>query len=94
MIEDMEIELTEASVINSKTDKLAVTEKADVDEAIPSYIYKEKKIQAYNTKMRMYIKSFTPFEKRNKAEKINGRQSTKLYKNLISKNLVFFQVIL
>ena len=38
MIEDMETELTESSEINSKTENLAVTEKADVDEAIPIYL--------------------------------------------------------
>ena len=36
----MEAELTEASEINSKTDNLAVTEEADVDEAIPIYFRK------------------------------------------------------
>ena len=34
MIEDMEAELTETSEINSKTDNLAVTEEANVHEAI------------------------------------------------------------
>ena len=34
MIEDMEAELTESSKIYSKTDNLAVTEEANVDEAI------------------------------------------------------------
>ena len=38
MIEYMEAELTEWSKINSKTDNLAVTEMADVNEAIPSYL--------------------------------------------------------
>ena len=38
MIEDMEAEQTELSEINSKTDNLAVTEEADVDEAIPVYL--------------------------------------------------------
>ena len=38
MIEDMEAELTELSEINSKTDNLAVTEEADVDKSIPSYL--------------------------------------------------------
>ena len=36
MIEDMEDELTEASEINPKTDNLAVTEEANVDESITS----------------------------------------------------------
>ena len=34
----MEAELTESSEINSKTENLAVTEEADVDEAIPIYL--------------------------------------------------------
>ena len=38
MIEGMEAELTELSELNSKTDNLAVTEEADVDEAIPIYL--------------------------------------------------------
>ena len=38
MIEYMEAELTELSEIDSKTDNLAVTEKADIDEAIPIYL--------------------------------------------------------
>ena len=38
MIEDMEAELNELSEINSKSDNLAVTEEADVDEAIPMYL--------------------------------------------------------
>ena len=36
----MEAELTEASEINPKTDNQAVTEEANVDEAIPIYIQK------------------------------------------------------
>ena len=34
MIQELEAELTELSEINSKTDNLAVTEGADIDEAI------------------------------------------------------------
>ena len=41
MIEDMEAELTESSKVNSKTENLAVTEEADVDEAIPIYLLKK-----------------------------------------------------
>ena len=40
MIEDMESELTESSEINTKTDNLAVTKEADVDEATPIYLKK------------------------------------------------------
>ena len=38
MIEDMESEMTEASAIYSKTDNFAVTEEANVDEAIRIYL--------------------------------------------------------
>ena len=38
MIEEMEAELTELSEINSKTDNLAVTDYADVDESISIYL--------------------------------------------------------
>ena len=38
----MEDELTEASKINSKTDNLAVTKEANVDEAIPIYLKNNK----------------------------------------------------
>ena len=36
----MEAELTELSEINSKTDNLAVTDEADVDEATPIHLKK------------------------------------------------------
>ena len=42
MIEGMEAELTESSEINSKTDNLAVTEEAYVDEVIPIYLKKNE----------------------------------------------------
>ena len=38
MIEKMEAELTEWSEISSKTDNLAVTDEADVNEVIPIYL--------------------------------------------------------
>ena len=40
MIEDMEAELNESSEINSKTDNLAITEEADVDEAFLIFLLK------------------------------------------------------
>ena len=39
----MEAELTESSEINPKTDNFVVTDEADVDEAIPIYLKKERK---------------------------------------------------
>ena len=41
MIEDMEAELIESSEMDSKTDNLAVTQEAYVDEAISIYLEKE-----------------------------------------------------
>ena len=38
MNEEMEAELTESSEMDLKTDNLAVTKEADVDEAIPIYL--------------------------------------------------------
>ena len=38
--EVMEAELTESSEMDSKTDNLAVTEEANIDEAIPIYVAK------------------------------------------------------
>ena len=38
----MEAELIESSEMDSKTDNLAVTEEADVDEAIPIYLKNNK----------------------------------------------------
>ena len=43
----MEAELTEATEMNAKTDNLEITKEANVDEAIPIYLYKEQKTQAY-----------------------------------------------
>ena len=43
MIEYMEAELNESSEINSKTENLAVTEEADVDEAITMYLLNNNK---------------------------------------------------
>ena len=54
MIEDMESELTKSSEINSKTDNLAITEEAIVDQAIPIYLQKEQKTQAYKKNEHLY----------------------------------------
>ena len=66
MIEDMESELTKSSEINSKTDNLAITEEAILDEAIPIYLQKERKTQSYKKKMNIYIKNNNTFEKETK----------------------------
>ena len=49
----MEAELTEASEINSKTDNLAITEEADVDESFLIFLLKV---------------NINKFEKRNKVD--------------------------
>ena len=59
----MEAELTKLSEIDSKTDNLAVTENADVDEAIPFYLLKEQKTQAYQKKMNINIEKINIFKK-------------------------------
>ena len=55
MIKDIEVELTELSEINSKTDNLAVTEEADVDESIPIYLQKQQKTKAHQKTMNIDI---------------------------------------
>ena len=62
----MEAELTEATEINSNTDNWEVTEEANVDEAIPIYLKKERKTQAYKKSMKIDIEIINTFEKRNK----------------------------
>ena len=62
----MEAELTESSEIKSKTENLEITEEADVDEAIPIYLQKERKKQAYKGKKNIDIEKINIFEKRNK----------------------------
>ena len=55
MIEDMESDLTESSEINPKTDNLTITEEADVYEAIPIYLQRYQKTQAYKKTMKIDI---------------------------------------
>ena len=62
----MEAELTEASEINPKTDNLAVTEEADVDEAIPIYLRKELKTQANRKTMKIDIEKLTHLKRETK----------------------------
>ena len=58
---------TDWSIRNkSKTDNLAVTEEANVDEAIPIYLKKERKKQAYKKSMKIDIEIINTFEKKNK----------------------------
>ena len=59
----MEAELTELSEINSKNDHLAVTKEADLDEAIPIYLKKEQKTQAYQKRVKIDTNKINTFEK-------------------------------
>ena len=73
MIEDMEAELTESLEIDSKTDNLAVTEEAYVDEFIPIYLLKELRTQAYKQTMDIEIDKIDTYEIRNKLNTIKWR---------------------
>ena len=63
MVEEMEAELTESSEIISKTDNLAVTEEADVDETIPILFFLT---QAYQKIMDIDIDKISSFKKEKK----------------------------
>ena len=62
----MEAELTELSEKNPKPENLAVTEEADVYEAIPMHLLKERKTKAYKDIMNIDIEKIDNFSKRNK----------------------------
>ena len=70
MNEEMEAEVIK---IDSKTENLAVTEEANVDESIPIYLRKEQSTQAYKETMRMDIENIDTFETRNKVNAIKLR---------------------
>ena len=70
MNEEMEAELIG---IDSKTDNLAVTEEANVDEAIPIDLRKEQSTQAYKETMSMDIGNIDTFETRNNVNTIKWR---------------------
>ena len=59
----MEAELTE---MDSRTDNLAVTEQANVDEAIPIYLIKEQNTQAYKETMSMDIEKIDTYKTKTK----------------------------
>ena len=61
MTEEMEAELTESSEMDSKTDNLALTEEANVYEAIPIYLKREQNTQAYKYKMDIDIDNINTF---------------------------------
>ena len=63
MIEDMEAELTESSEINAKNDNLAVTDEADVDEAIPIYLLKTEKHKHIRKQLKLILIRSTHLKK-------------------------------
>ena len=69
MNEAMEAELTE---MDSRTDRLAVTEEANVDEAIPIYLRKEKNTEAYKETMSKDIENIETYETTTKVNTKNG----------------------
>ena len=73
----MEGELTESLEIYSKTDNLAVTEEANVDESIQIYLLKELKTQAYKKTIKLMTEIFTHLKREKNQIQLNGRQSTK-----------------
>ena len=62
--------------MDSKTDNFAVTEEANVDEAIPIYIKKEWNKQGYKDTMDIDIDEINKVEKRNK---VNTIKCTPIY---------------
>ena len=66
----MEAELTE---MDSKTYHLAVTEEANIDEAIPTDLKKEQNTQSYKDTTSTDIDKINTFEKRNKVNTIKWR---------------------
>ena len=60
----METELTESSEINSKTDNLAVTDEADVDEAIPIYLKNNEKHKNIRKQWTLVLKISTHLKKK------------------------------
>ena len=73
MNEEIEAELTESSEMDSKADHVAVTEEANVDEAIQIDLKKERNTQAYKDTMSMDIDKINTFENRNKVNTITWR---------------------
>ena len=70
----MEAELTE---MDSRTENLAVTEEANVDEAIPIGLRKERSTESYKETMNIDIENIDTFETRTTVNTKNGDQSMK-----------------
>ena len=88
MIEDLEAELTGALKETSNTDNLAVSEEANVDEAITAESKakndteidpkEERKTQAYKETMNIGIEKLTHLKREKKYAQLNGGKYTKL----------------
>ena len=92
----MEAELTGALKETLKTDNSAVTEEANVDEAITTEanagkiwkndINEEQNTKAYEEKMNIDIEDINTFEKINKVYKINVQIYMKSYNQILKGN--------
>ena len=69
----MEYELIESSEMDSKTGNLAVTEEADVDEAISIYLKKERNTHKCKDKLDIDIEKINTHELINKLNTIKQR---------------------
>ena len=88
IIEEIEAGLTEASETNLKTDNLAVTEEANVDESITAEskasnkmeidLQKEHITKSYKKQWTLILKILTHLKSETKYIQLNGGQSTKL----------------
>ena len=78
----MKAELTELSEVDSKTNYLAVTEEANIDEAVPIYLEKNETHKHIIYTMDIDIDKVNTFEKRNKVSKIKWRpRLSHIFKN-------------
>ena len=99
----MEAELTESSEIKSKTDNLAVTEEANVDEAITAeskainkmemFLKNEQNTQAYKKTMNIDIANINTSEKRDKVYTTQWMTIYEVTEPKCSTNLIFFHMI-
>ena len=91
MIEAMEAELTE---MDSRNDNLAVTEEANVDEAIPIDLRKEKSTESYKETMRKDINNIDTYETRTKVNTTKWRPIYEVIYEADIKGSIFSHMIL
>ena len=99
----MEAELTGALKINSKTDNSAVTEEANVDEAITEESKDNNRMkielkhvqntQSYEESMNIYIENINTFENRNKVYTTKRKRIYEVIETDLLRNLISFQMI-